>query len=81
MIEKISSQETTPKKWQHTEDMGNLPRTWQWEDIPYSMRAPKTNRIQASIQASIAVRPSAFGAKIVKRIYPYVKHMYVFHTW
>ena len=34
------------------------------EGIPYSIRAPKTKRIQASIQASIAVRPSAFGANI-----------------
>ena len=30
------------------------------------MRAPKTKRIQASIQASIAVRPSAFGVNMVK---------------
>ena len=34
------------------------------EGIAYSMRAPKTKRIQASIHASIAVRPSAFGVNM-----------------
>ena len=39
----------------------------------HSMRAPKTKRIQASIQASIAVRPSAlvgaFGENIMETSY------------
>ena len=33
--------------------------------MAYSIRAPNTNRIHASIQASIAVRPSAFGVLVV----------------
>ena len=31
----------------------------------YSIRAPKTKRIHANIQASIAVRPSALGVLVV----------------
>ena len=31
----------------------------------YSTRAPNTKRIQANIQASIAVRPSALGVLVV----------------
>ena len=34
-------------------------------DITYSTRAPNTKRIQASIQASMAVRPSALGVLVV----------------
>ena len=33
--------------------------------ITYSMSAPKTNRMHANIQASIAVRPSALGVFVV----------------
>ena len=43
------------------------------------MRAAKTNRIQASIQASIAVTaPSAFGVKMVKICKTRYK---IFHLW
>ena len=31
----------------------------------YSIKAPKTNNIQANIQASMAVRPSALGVLVV----------------
>ena len=34
-------------------------------DITYSTRAPNTKRIQANIQASMAVRPSALGVLVV----------------
>ena len=33
--------------------------------IAYSTKAPKTKRIQANIQASIAVNPSALGVLVV----------------
>ena len=36
--------------------------TW---SIAYSTKAPKTKRIQANIQASIAVSPSALGVLVV----------------
>ena len=31
----------------------------------YSIKAPKTKRMQANIQASMAVKPSAFGVLVV----------------
>jgi hypothetical protein len=33
--------------------------------ITYSINAPKTKRMQANIQASMAVKPSAFGVFVV----------------
>ena len=34
-------------------------------NVSYSTRAPNTKRIQANIQASMAVRPSALGVLVV----------------
>ena len=44
---------------------GHVTNWIKYYEMTYSMRAPKTNRMHANIQASIAVSPSAFGVLVV----------------